>query len=837
MSSFIKCLTILSFHLLLVTSQEDFSSEGYFLPGLTSTTQKILDNALPSNENIRGECKDIFDKTLLAEKTKAQQFVQKLFSDSSKNKNDFLTYSSCMFFQNNSDIRTTYLFTTISINRTTPEMSDDLKKNLSKYFDYPQRYHFGLCVPSGCNETEYTLIAEQILNNNKELFRCENESRCELNLFEINSFDNKFAFSPIKLISLLPLLIIIIQVILNIFPVIPYWLTIKFAQLIHKCKREKSSLYKVNVLKKTFLRIKKAFSIAENTDELFNTRKLNSKINNETGLTYIKGLRVIAMMFFLLGTVFVMIIQSPSYITSEASLDSLMKSAWFSFILFGIRYAPRILLSCSGFSLTYKFMCFLDDQVDENDEDETEEEDSQRSSQDNARTYSDLIKREKEKQKKTVNTRVSNVLSKPRFSNGDVLFKFLGSFIKYQFHKYIITFVIIFFMKWSLYSIFILVEGSSPLREYYNQRIIQQSTRIRSIILQLILIRPFLFWNFQNTNNEMLNGLDIFYDYYWLIFNEMIFFLASSFIIFICYKEKYSLPFFCVSVGVILIILRVIFLFAFDYYTFHYFSHLNYGLYFICPLNNYNFYLIGIYFGLINYTFQKNITLEECEDTQRNYLMNIIHYITSQQKNSKTCNNIFGIFIFIITVLASLMQCIILQVTKEKFIEHPVWNVIYAIDLELVIYLLHRILFAFYLKGNNIIHSLACSLKWEFWNKLYFCFVLSLPSVLLFFLYQSDNRISLNFLTILYYSLNILVFNTIVACLLYVLFELPCKRVVKFWMKLNESSVTQNPMIELNSSPAYQGDFNCIYDDDDEEEENENEDDEDPNKPILNNII
>jgi hypothetical protein len=56
-------------------------------------------------------------------------------------------------------------------------------------------------------------------------------------------------------------------------------------------------------------------------------------------------------------------------------------------------------------------------------------------------------------------------------------------------------------------------------------------------------------------------------------------------------------------------------------------------------------------------------------------------------------------------------------------------------------------------------------------------------------------------------------------------------------MKLNESSVTQNPMIELNSSPAYQGDFNCIYDDDEEEEENENEDDETPNKPILNNII
>ena len=133
-----------------------------------------------------------------------------------------------------------------------------------------------------------------------------------------------------------------------------------------------------------------------------------------------------------------------------------------------------------------------------------------------------------------------------------------------------------------------------------------------------------------------------------------------------------------------------------------------------------------------------------------------------------------------------------------------------------------------------MIHSIACSTRWEFWNKLYFCFILSLPSVLLFFLYQSDNRISLNFFTMVYYSLNILIFNTIVACLLYVLFELPCKRVVKFWAGAKESSMTQNPMIELNSNPAYQGDFNCIYDDNGEDEDND--DDEDPNKPILNNL-
>ena len=138
-----------------------------------------------------------------------------------------------------------------------------------------------------------------------------------------------------------------------------------------------------------------------------------------------------------------------------------------------------------------------------------------------------------------------------------------------------------------------------------------------------------------------------------------------------------------------------------------------------------------------------------------------------------------------------------------------------------------------YLKGNNIVHSIACSRKWELWNKLYFCFILSLPSVILFFLYQSDIKLTLDFSIIVYYSLIIFVFTTIVACLLYVLFELPYKRVSKFWVNAKETTVVQSQMIEMNSNPIYQGDFN-IYDDNDEDED---EEEDNADKPILNNIL
>ena len=836
MNSLIKYILLFSLQLFVSCSQNE-----YFLPQLTLTLQNIINESLSSLiQPISDSCNISLHNTFLSPITTANSYAQRTIEHSSKNKNDFLTYSSCMRSQPSLQNTPNYLFTTLTFND-------------SSHFDYPQRYSIGICVPSQCNETDYTTLIQSIVVNHNELFDLKINNTWNLTLFEVNSYDKKFAFTPIQLLTLIPLLLILIQLILNIVPFIPYWLSLKLLQLIKLCNKQRNTsvLLKTSTLKKSLLQIKKAFSLGENSEELFNSRKQSSKINNETGLTYIKVLRCISMMFFLFGTVFTMIIQSPSHIKSETSLHNLMINYLYSLIFFGIRYAPRILLSCSGFTLTYKLFCYLDEQIEENDADDSEDGDSHGNSSSNtntnsARTYSELIKIEKEKLKKSTNIRVSNVVSKPRFIDGDVLFKYVFTFMKYQLHKYIITFIIIYFMKWSLYSVFIVFDGSSsPLREYYNQRIIKQSTRTLSIITQLLCIRPFFFVHIGTDDNDVytLNDVDVFYDYYWLIFNEMVFFVFTAVIIWINYKEKYSLNHFCFLCGLFIIVVRFVIVFYNHFEVLHYFSHLGYGLYFINPLNNYVYYLIGVYFGLINYAYQKNITLDECEETQRFYLMNTIRYINGQQKKTLISNYIMGIVILLCTLLLSLSQIIILRCTGKEFISYSIpLQIAYCVDIEVVIYFVHRIMFSLYLKGNNIVHAVACSRKWELWNKLYFCFILSLPSVVLFFLYQSDNKITLEFFTLLYYSLNIFVFTTIVACLLYVVFELPYKRVIKFWLNMKENGLSQNHMIELNSSSLYQGEFNLYGNDDDDKDEDDDDNDNDNanvnvDKLLLNNLV
>ena len=836
MNSLIKYILLFSLQLFVSCSQNE-----YFLPQLTLTLQNIINESLSSLiQPISDSCNISLHNTFLSPITTANSYAQRTIEHSSKNKNDFLTYSSCMRSQPSLQNTPNYLFTTLTFND-------------SSHFDYPQRYSIGICVPSQCNETDYTTLIQSIVVNHNELFDLKINNTWNLTLFEVNSYDKKFAFTPIQLLTLIPLLLIVIQLILNIVPFIPYWLSLKLLQLIKLCNKQRNTsvLLKTSTLKKSLLQIKKAFSLGENSEELFNSRKQSSKINNETGLTYIKVLRCISMMFFLFGTVFTMIIQSPSHIKSETSLHNLMINYLYSLIFFGIRYAPRILLSCSGFTLTYKLFCYLDEQIEENDADDSEDGDSHGNSSSNtntnsARTYSELIKIEKEKLKKSTNIRVSNVVSKPRFIDGDVLFKYVFTFMKYQLHKYIIAFIIIYFMKWSLYSVFIVFDGSSsPLREYYNQRIIKQSTRTLSIITQLLCIRPFFFVHIGTDDNDVytLNDVDVFYDYYWLIFNEMVFFVFTAVIIWINYKEKYSLNHFCFLCGLFIIVVRFVIVFYNHFEVLHYFSHLGYGLYFINPLNNYVYYLIGVYFGLINYAYQKNITLDECEETQRFYLMNTIRYINGQQKKTLISNYIMGIVILLCTLLLSLSQIIILRCTGKEFISYSIpLQIAYCVDIEVVIYFVHRIMFSLYLKGNNIVHAVACSRKWELWNKLYFCFILSLPSVVLFFLYQSDNKITLEFFTLLYYSLNIFVFTTIVACLLYVVFELPYKRVIKFWLNMKENGLSQNHMIELNSSSLYQGEFNLYGNDDDDKDEDDDDNDNDNanvnvDKLLLNNLV
>ena len=69
--------------------------------------------------------------------------------------------------------------------------------------------------------------------------------------------------------------------------------------------------------KHLFKKFKNCFNKRENTDELFTSMLTSSKLNNYSGLTYIKGLRGISMVGLVVGCVYFDMLNHPSTIFGE----------------------------------------------------------------------------------------------------------------------------------------------------------------------------------------------------------------------------------------------------------------------------------------------------------------------------------------------------------------------------------------------------------------------------------------------------------------------------------------------------------------------------------------
>ena len=92
--------------------------------------------------------------------------------------------------------------------------------------------------------------------------------------------------------------------------------------------------------------------------------------------------------------------------------------------------------------------------------------------------------------------------------------------------------------------------------------------------------------------------------------NEIFFFLFGTILISLGYKYKLRIDFIIIGIIVAFFIIKI-FIFCFksgksyttiDYYIF------NFGIVLLNPLYNISYFLIGMYFGLINYSIQKGIT-------------------------------------------------------------------------------------------------------------------------------------------------------------------------------------------------------------------------------------
>ena len=149
------------------------------------------------------------------------------------------------------------------------------------------------------------------------------------------------------------------------------------------------------------------------------------------------------------------------------------------------------------------------------------------------------------------------------------------------------------------------------------------------------------------------------------------------------------------------------------------------------------------------------------------------------------------------------MQKIIINLSLENVITNSFLNIIYLIDIELVVLFTQWTCFIL-LKKNQFIIDFFNHIYWTFFNKFYFSFLLACNTSILYIFFQSETVVKLNTFNLWLYFFISTVFIFIVSFIFYISLELPLKKISKYLL-----------------SKDYKIDFEKQLEDDDHEEDDE----------------
>ena len=527
--------------------------------------------------NVSQDCLDLFNYTYFdfqeKDKTLFLDYLQKYIIATSRSKNYFLTFDTCLDIYHNSKEK--YGIYKVHPNFVIGIVNEPDKlhklKNTSFYLKY--NYIRSHCLPNGfknetavennipmCSTDDYNKVLKFVLN-----FLTYDNIRT-INSFQLNR-DNIIPTNFEIFNGLLSFLLLTIPLIIFLVLVISKSI-IKKNQKIRNIsineladdnenmkkdyfskkelaqKNDNFSTKKV-IFPKWILYLNEFFNIFKNGSELFNFSLNNTNFNNFNGMTYIKGLIGISVILTIGGQTYIALVNLPTRVYGIYDFYRIISSALYIFLFIGYRYSPRVLFSCSGYSLIYKYLCYIEQE------------------------------------------------------QGLYFLKF----VFLQSYKYILLLIILILFRYSLYFINILFRQTKrPVWEIFKYYIgIDDNFFVR--------LFSFLF-NTGETENEIRQNL-IFYFY--IPINETFFFIFGTILISLGYKYKLRIDIIILVLIFLLYFAKIIsYLFylkpKYGYLTTLDFYLVDYGKIFIYPAFNLTNFLIGMYFGLINYSIQKGIT-------------------------------------------------------------------------------------------------------------------------------------------------------------------------------------------------------------------------------------
>lgn len=815
-----------------------------------------------------------------------QLYLIKLFRDSAKNKNDLGSYLDC--FTINYQFNNTW---TDSIRDNLTYIIIHIDQKLNGYNITDVRYEtghflFGGCVIKGCNTTDYKILFDG-LNSKSDLFP-------KVTLQEIEVYDwgdnLNTNYSLSFFLNLIPAYLIFFVFLWSCFPSIPVFMFRSFFRkyeensnknedflfsqsnlsdepdifkilkqesekkleendksdsLIYKKNNEESLIEKskISVINITYdqiklNRLKNCFELIENAEEILNTNVSlhNMTINNDSGLSIVKGLRGLNIIWLIVGFVFKILYNSPIKIFCNIAFKKLVMSFTYSFILFGLRFSPRIFFSLSGYCLIYKMLCYLDNEVDrlENDsrkntflesepiaegkslilsqkisyktkvieetstfinvESENQAskhifEDGMRNKKTSIKTLSrEKIDPEREPTIKNLSNTISNnmYISFPSHSTlaKTLNYHCLKNFMFLQIYKYLIFVTVVITFKFTYYNFIGALYSPGPLWVYLKEVILNKFTYIKMFSM------IFLISGFCDTVHYA-------YDQFWCAQNEIFFFIIFSILIFVFYKKNWRFDLFIIFSFLILILTKLsLFLTLFYFAELKFLPSLSFnanGYLYIQknPFYNMPSFLIGLFFGSVNYCIQKSITKENFKDINKKFLFIPCQFRSFFRKFEFTKVIIFSVLfgiLFILTFLGYMIIYNFLFYSKDEFMNDfysNLWvNIFFLFDIEFGILFMYLILIPLFLMGENFIISFFSHDYWNFLSRPYFMFILLLNIVTLYIFYQSESRVKLELFNIIFFSLLVLMILMIISASCYIIFEVPLKKMNKLFIEI-----------------------------------------------------
>ena len=851
-------------------------TEGRLKETLSNLLSFILTKLVEESEtelDLSYGCFTLFNYTYLNSSTRSSKFkfyyTKKLLIDTTKSKNDFLTYENCLNGYDMSNDSKLYQIKPIYIVGKIIDRNNQNRLKNSSYYE-KNNYMVSFCFPQGKNiSTNENLCSNDDYIEIIRLFTAlfNNVNNATITVFNITEEDikrrsNPFTyFSLIVIISALPLFISIFLVIYK---------NIKLSNL-HKTeinnklksnnknnknkKRNEIQKYEFSYGKsapKWFRYLNEYFNLVKNGTELFNFTLNQTKFNDFNGITYIKGILGISMILNILGLTFLIVVNLLIKVFGSYQFYRSIYNPLFFIAFIGLRYSPRIIFSCSGYTLIYKFLNFIEHE--------------------------------------------------PNFC----FFKFL--FL--QSYKFILLILAAIYLRFCIYYIdTIFLKIKNPTSAAFNEELIQNNG---GYFFNLV---SFLFYNIKD-ENEIFAMESAFIPYLYLPINEIFLFFIGITLISLGYKFKLRFDLIIIIFFILIYLFKfIIFIVHFYqkqiYSTLYFFLH-GYGILMLNPIFNLPSFLVGMYFGLANFTIQRGINnlnkdiiyndeyeLVEKEsispikknkdddinkiDFQINTLptndkiyraltftrpnessfrkdkiianeqkkksfdidyerrkksldinmpmeTNVVSIDLSFSKSSASFTNfhqknqdtkkvkIILVIFIILTLFFIFVRYIFIYTNIEKKIKNSnekvkgkrisdilsledlipnlFLNILYVIDIELVVIMINWIFFYLNYKGGQI-NDFLSHIYWNFFIKSYFSYTLVSSLVILYILYQSETIIKVNIYTIFFYSFISSFFIFIASIIFYSCYEFPLKKIFK-------TLKFRNTYINLDEDESYE---------------------------------